>query len=107
MKCVILPSIPTSAFADIAEPIKLTVAKISFEDLVNALRQCDIVVNYIRHPPTNQLLSKHVSFTTGTEYRISAGDAVFVVGLKARAPISGQDVSVTVDDLLILAVSIG
>ncbi len=103
-KCVILPSIPTSMFADITAPVKLTVSRITFEELVSKLKSCDAVMNYVRHPPTNQLLAKYVSFVTATEYKLDKSDLIFVVGLKTRAPVPGQDVSVTESDLLVLEV---
>jgi len=105
MRCIVLPSIPTSAFTDISE-VTIRVRKITFNELVELTRTCDTIVNFVRHPPTNQILSKYFTFTTGTEYKISANDKIFVVGLKSRAPTPGQDVNVTIDDLLILVVDI-
>jgi hypothetical protein len=92
--------------ADVSE-VTIRVRKITFNELVELVRNCDTIVNFIRHPPTNQLLSVHFKFTTGTEYRLGgSSDKIFVVGLKSRAPTPGQDVNVTIDDLLILAVDI-
>jgi len=105
MKCIILPSIPVSMFADV-EAVRLTVKKITFEELVSKLRHCDNIVNYNRHLPTNQLLSKYVTFTIGTEYRLDKNDRIFAIGLKTRAPVSGQDVAVTENELLVLEVQV-
>jgi hypothetical protein len=105
-KCVILPSIPTSMFADITSPVRLTVAKITFEEFTTKAKYCSNIINYVRHAPTNQLISKYISFTAGTEYKLNAGDRIFIVGLKTRAPVSGQDVNVTIDDLLVLEVQV-
>ncbi len=105
-RCVVLPSLPTSMFIDISAAVRLTVRKITFEEFAAKVRYCDSVINYNRHPPTNQLLSKYVSFTTGAEYRLATNDVIFVVGLKARTPISGQDVIVTENDLLVLEVQV-
>jgi L-lactate utilization protein LutB len=105
VKCVILPSIATSVFADVTS-VKLMVTKISFEELVSRLKSCETIVNYVRHHPTNQLLSKYISFTSGVEYRLDASDRIYIVGLKARTPVSGQDVNVTENDLLILEVQV-
>ena len=104
-RCIILPSLPTSAFLETSEVI-LRVRRATLEDIVEASKNCDIIINYIRHPPTNKILAEMVNFVTGTEYRVFAGDIVFVVGLKSRAPASGQDVNVTPSDLLILAVDV-
>ncbi len=104
-RCVILPSIPTSAFTEIAEVV-LKVKRATLEDIVEASKSCSITINFIRHPPTNKILSDMITFVMGTEYKIFANDRIFVVGLKTRAPVSGQDVNVTPDDLLILAVDV-
>jgi hypothetical protein len=104
-RCVVLPSLPTSAFAEISEVV-LRVRRATLEDIVEASRNCSVVVNYIRHPPTNKLLSEMINFVMGTEYRVFAGDIIFVVGLKSRAPVSGQDVNVTPSDLLVLAADV-
>jgi hypothetical protein len=92
-------------FTDVDEVV-IRVKKLTFNELVETAKTCDTIVNFIRHPPTSHLLSKYFTFTVGTEYRLDKKDRIFVVGLKARAPISGQDVSVTIDDLLILAIDI-
>jgi hypothetical protein len=105
MKCIVLPSLATSVFADITT-VKLTVTKITFEELISKLKSCSTVVNYNRHPPTNQLLAKYIQFTIGTEYRLSVSDKVYIIGLKSRAPISGQDIAVTENDLLVLEVQV-
>jgi hypothetical protein len=105
VRCIIIPAIAASMFAEVSEVV-VRIRHASLEDLVEAATRSDIVVNYIRHPPTNHLLSKYISFTTGTEYRIFADDIIFVVGLRYRTPVPGQDVAVTPDDLLILAVDI-
>jgi hypothetical protein len=104
-RCVILPSIATSIFVNTSEAM-LRVRKISFNELLAELASCNEIVNFNRHPPTNQLLAKYFVFTVGTEYRLDKEDEIFIVGLKSRAPVSGQDVAVTVDDLLILSVDI-
>jgi hypothetical protein len=105
VKCAVLPSLPTSMFVDITT-VRLTVTKITFEELIAKLKSCSTVVNYNRHPPTNQLLARHISFMTGTEYRLDVSDKIYVVGLKSRAPVSGQDINVTENDLLVLEVQV-
>lgn len=104
-RCVILPSLPTSAFIEIHE-VALRVRHATLGDIVEAAKNCDTIINYIRHPPTNKLLSEMINFVMGTEYRIFADDTIFVVGLKSRAPVSGQDVNVAPSDLLVLAVDV-
>jgi hypothetical protein len=104
-RCVILPSLPTSAFTE-AREIVLKVRHATLEDIVEVTKNCDIIVNYIRHAPTNKILSELVHFIAGTEYKIFANDIIFVVGLKTRTPASGQDVNVTPSDLLVLAVEV-
>ncbi len=106
VRCVILPSLPTSMFTEVAEVI-LRVRQASLKDIVESVKDCNVVVNFIRHPPTNKILSDVLpSFVMGVEYKIFAHDKIFVIGLKFRTPVSGQDVNVTPDDLLILAVDV-
>jgi hypothetical protein len=104
-RCVIVPSIAVSMFT--TTEVTLRVRRVTLEDVAKMAKDCDIVLNFIRHQPTNKILSEVVNFAMGgTEYKLSADDIIFVVGLKYRAPISGQDINVTPDDLLILAVEV-
>jgi hypothetical protein len=83
------------------DSIMLTFKRLTWQEFTTMLTQCEKVVNYIRHKPTNDLLATIVKFETGFEYRIDISDTIFLVGLKARTPVSGADVTVTPDDLLI------
>jgi hypothetical protein len=104
MRCVVLPSIPTSAFISVKETT-IKIRQATLEDIVDVTKNCNVIINYIRHPPTIKVLSeilRATNFITGTEYRLYPDDVIIVVGLKFRAPVSGQDVNVTPDDLLVL-----
>lgn len=98
-RCVIIPSIAASMMPD--SEITLSFAKLSWGEFKELVTGCKKIINYIRHKPTNDLLASIAVFETGFEYKISMGDLIFVVGLKSRAPVSGADVTVTPNDLLI------
>jgi hypothetical protein len=102
-KCVLIPSIAVSM---LPPTITLTFAKLEWSEFVVALSACERVVNYIRHKPTIDLLSSIGAgkFEAGFEYKIDASDAIFLVGLRARAPTPGADVAVSANDLLIYLV---
>jgi hypothetical protein len=99
-RCVIVPSIATSMLPD---STTLTFRKLEWSEFVKILSSCEKIVNYIRHKPTNDLLSTIAKFETGFEYKI-ADDVLFMIGLKSRAPTPGADVTVTPSDLLIYLV---
>jgi hypothetical protein len=101
-RCVIIPSIATSMLPD---KITLTFTKLTWEEFTALLAKCERITNYIRHKPTNDLLLLVISkFETGFEYRIDTSDVIVLLGLKARAPVSGADVNVSPSDLLIYLV---
>ncbi len=99
-RCVIIPSIAVSMLPP--EGITLAFTKLTWDEFASTISRCERVINFIRHRPTNDLLSAllSVKFETGFEYRIN-DDVIFMIGLKSRAPTPGADVAVTVDDLLI------
>jgi hypothetical protein len=97
-RCVVVPSIAASMLPN---EITLSFARLSWEEFTTKITKCEKVVNYIRHKPTNDLLSAVTPFETGAEYRISADDLIFVIGLRTRAPTPGADVNVSPSDLLI------
>jgi len=99
-KCVIIPSIAVSMLP--SESITLTFMKLTWDEFKTMISGCEKIVNYIRHKPTNDLLSTIVAkFETGFEYKINTADVIFMVGLKSRAPTPGADITVAPDDLLI------
>jgi hypothetical protein len=105
-RCVLLPSLPVSAFSDIKE-VTIRVRQTTLEDVLNMVKGCNVIINYIRHPPTNRILDTlKVSYITGTEYKLYPDDIIIAIGLKFRAPVSGQDVNVTPDDLLVLVADV-
>jgi hypothetical protein len=81
--------------------ITLSFVRMEWDEFVRTLMKCEKIINYVRHKPTNDLLSSVVSFETGVEYRINASDVIFLLGLKTRAPTPGADVNVSPSDLLI------
>jgi hypothetical protein len=103
MKCIIIPSIATSMLPD---SVTLTFRKLTWDEFATMISRCEKTVNYIRHKPTNDLLSAVVRFETGFEYRINVDDTIFLIGLRARAPTPGADVAVSANDLLIYLVTV-
>jgi hypothetical protein len=100
MKCVVVPSIAVSMLPD---KITLSFRKLSWDEFVAEISKCERVINYIRHKPTNDLLSTITTFETGFEYKIG-DDIIFLVALRTRAPTPGADVNVTPEDLLVYLV---
>jgi hypothetical protein len=84
------------------DEITLTFTRLTWEEFTALLAKCERITNYIRHKPTNDLLLTIIArFETGTEYRVSTDDIIFIVGLRSRAPTPGADVNVSPSDLLI------
>ncbi len=99
-KCVIVPSIAVSMLPD---EIVLSFTRLSWEEFTTMVStKCQKVINFVRHKPTNDLLTTIITtFETGFEYKFDVGDMVFLLGLRARAPTPGADVAVSPSDLLI------
>ena len=77
--------------------------KLNWDEFRMELSRCEKITNYVRHKPTNDLLSSVAVFDTGFEYKIG-DDAIFLVALKTRAPTPGADVIATPEDLLVYLV---
>jgi hypothetical protein len=102
-RCIIVPSISASMLKDWST-VTMSVHLHKFEDMVEELRMCKEVINYVRHRPTTDIIAKHVGrsdIRTEFEYIVDPSDVIYVVGLKSRTPVSGADVAVEPEDLLI------
>jgi hypothetical protein len=102
-RCVVIPSIATSMVKDWSA-ISLSLHLTRFDGMVEELRTCKEVINFVRHKPTVDLLLKHTGrndIKSGFEYALEPSDVIFIVGLKTRTPVSGADVTVEPEDLLI------
>jgi len=111
-ECILLPSIPASIFPDNTEWV-LEVTPVKFAEMLYDFGVWWLsIISYIRHEPTMRAIKQYAPATeiiqvTSGEYsleRYRRGDLIFVIGLRKRAPTSGADVEVTIDDLKILMV---
>jgi hypothetical protein len=112
-RIILLPSLPLNIIPyDVAT---IVVWKRRLEDiqrLVNINKaytsKVITVLNYIRHAPTNKLLANYFEFIdkSNEQYQFNDKDFIFVITLKQRAPVSGKDVEVKEEDLLIFEVAI-
>jgi len=100
MKCVIIPSIAVSMLPSEAT---LYFKRLNWDEFRMELSRCEKITNYVRHKPTNDLLSSVAVFDAGFEYKIG-DDVIFLVALKTRAPTPGADVNVAPEDLLVYLV---
>jgi hypothetical protein len=104
-KCAIIPSIAVSML--VTETVTITFSRETWDSFINTLRSCEKVVNYVRHKPTTDLIESAVGkMETGFEFKIEPGTLMFIVGLKFRTPVSGADVKVTPEELLIYRATI-
>jgi hypothetical protein len=102
--CIVIPSLAVSMLPD---DITMRFHRETWDNFVSTLRSCGKIISYIRHKPTTDLIESAVGkIDTGFEYKIEEGHLIFMVGLKFRAPVSGADVAVRPDDLLIYRVTI-
>jgi hypothetical protein len=105
-RCILIPSIATSMLKEWSSA-SLSIHLERFDSMINDLKMCKEVVNYVRHKPTIDLI---VSYTgrsdikTGFEYILEPTDAIFIVGLKSRTPTPGADIAVEPKDLLVYKV---
>ena len=112
-RIILLPSLPLNIIP--YEVVTIVVWKRRMENiqrLVNTNKAYTSkgiqVLNYIRHAPTNQLISKYFQFIdkSNESYTFNNKDFIFVITLKQRTPISGKDVEVSEEDLLIFEIAI-
>jgi len=105
-RCVVIPSIAVSMLKDWSS-VAMSIHLERFENMVEELKICGEIVNFVRHKPTTDILVKYVGrsdIRSGFEYVIEPGDVIYVVGLKTRTQVSGADVAVEPKDLLIYKV---
>jgi hypothetical protein len=105
-RCVIVPSISVSMLKDWSTTV-MSMHLERFDNMVEDLKVCREVINYVRHKPTIDVIGKHVGrsdIKNEFEYVIDPYDVIYVVGLRSRTPVSGADVVVEPKDLLIYKV---
>ncbi len=105
--CILIPSLALSMLRKFTVGAELFVRFVGFEEFVRELRACGRVVSYVRHKPTNDLLAQHVALEVATgEYTLEEDHKIYIVALKFRTPVSGQDVQVKPEDLLVAKLTI-
>ena len=106
-RIVIIPSIAGSMLDN--KQITVTITPITPEQLKEISNGAEII-NYIRHPATNQLLQQlipNMRQAPSPEYKILASDVIIMVSLAQRAPVSGQEVQVqSLNQLVLYRVSV-
>jgi len=116
-KVILLPSLPLNILPFEREPVIKCVLESmdikEFKQLLDFLKSRGVDVeihSYIRHKPTNELLEEmlrgyrivyHVE-----PYRFNYKDIIYAITLKFRPPVSGMDVKVSPEDLLVVRISI-
>jgi len=107
-RLIILPSIPPNALYPYDFYLKAKAVNSDIE-LGIIFGLYDEIINYNRHVPTNNYLSRfggNIKTINGA-YTYTPGDDILVVGLKGRAPKSGQDMEINgFDDLAVYVVNI-
>ena len=91
---VLVPSIAGSMLNH--DKVRLEIEPITPEQLKTEVGN-EVVVNYVRHPSTVQLLQSllpNMQQASSPEYHINANDTVYMVSLANRAPTPGAEVSV-------------
>jgi hypothetical protein len=104
MSIVILPSFPLNILPwHISDRFTVLFIKRSLNELKSIIGERE-VISYIRHAPTNKLLSKYFKLIdkSNEAYTFNPQDYIIIVTLLKRTPISGQDVEVSESDLLIV-----
>ena len=98
----------------ILSPVDIHIEPISPEELKEIVKKAQekqiAIVNYVGHPTTvsllNQILSLELQVNRG-EYQINHEDLLVMISLKQRPKTSGQEVSISsIDDLVIRLVII-
>ena len=77
------------------------------EMVKEALKNNIPIINFIGHAPTVSLLNKLLNLNlqpTRAEYKINPNDLIIMVSLSQRQQISGQDVSVTDFNQLVIRI---
>lgn len=116
-RIILLPSFPLNMLPFDREPtIKCVFESISLQELkvfLDFLKERGVEVeihNYIRHKPTNDLLERvlagyKIIYEHGA-YKFDYRDLLYAITLKTRPPISGIDVEVKPEDLLVIRISV-
>ena len=102
---VVIPSIAGSMLPK--EPLNFRTEPLTLEELIK-LTQNAVVINYNRHPTTNQLLQQlipNIKQSENSEYHINKEDIIIMASLANRSPSPGQEVNVrSLDQLVIFRV---
>lgn len=108
MSIVILPSFPLNILPwNLSDRFTVLFIKRTLSELKNIIGERE-VITYIRHAPTNQLLAKYFKLVdkSNEQYVFNPADYIIIVTLLKRTPISGQDMQVSENDLLIVDVGV-
>jgi hypothetical protein len=104
MSIVILPSFPLNILPwHISDRFTVLFIKRSLNELKQIIGDRE-VITYIRHAPTNKLLSKYFKLIdkSNEQYQFSPQDYIIIITLTKRTPVSGMDVEITENDLLVV-----
>jgi hypothetical protein len=108
MSIVILPSFPLNILPwNLSDRFTVLFIKRSLQELKQIIGDRE-VISYIRHAPTNRLLSKYFKLIdkSNDQYVFNPADYIIIVTLMKRIPVSGQDVEVSENDLLVVDIGV-
>ena len=108
MRIVILPSFPLNILPwHVSDRFTVLFIKRTLNELKGIIGERE-VISYIRHAPTNKLLSKYFKLVdkSNEQYQFSPQDYIIIITLTKRTPVSGQDIEVSENDLLVVDVGI-
>jgi hypothetical protein len=108
MSIVILPSFPLNILPwQLSDRFTVLFIKRTINELKGIIGDRE-VISYIRHAPTNRLLTKYfkVIDKSNETYSFNPQDYIIIVTLLKRTPISGQDLEVSESDLLVVDVGV-
>jgi hypothetical protein len=104
MSIVILPSFPLNILPwNLSDRFTVLFIRRSLAELKGIIGDRE-VYNYIRHAPTNKLLAKYfkVIDKSNEQYVFNPSDYIIIITLMRRTPVSGMDVEITENDLLVV-----
>ena len=108
MSIVILPSFPLNILPwNISDRFTVLFIRRTLNELKGIIGDRE-VITYVRHAPTNKLLAKYFKLVdkSNEQYVFNPQDYIIIVTLMRRTPVSGQDIEVSENDLLVVDVGI-
>jgi hypothetical protein len=96
---ILLNALPLNSFE---KPMDIKLYPTDAGKLLEFLSQLPHVYKcYIGHPQTANLINKYIPVKcTRDVYKYTPGDVIIAFTLRSRAPVSGADVDVSINDLL-------